>query len=38
MIKAGLKNVDLSLVFAIQTLLIFIIAWSVVVFQVNYSG
>jgi len=35
--KAGLKNVDSSLAFAIQAVLIFIIAWSVVAFQGNFG-
>ena len=35
--KAGLKNVDSSLAFAIQAVLIFVIAWSVVMFQGNFA-
>ncbi|GGF24699.1 EamA family transporter [Hymenobacter cavernae] len=31
--KAGIKNVDSSLAFAIQSVLILIVAWSVVIFQ-----
>lgn len=33
--KAGIKNVDSSLAFAIQSVLIFIVSWSVVIFQGN---
>ena len=35
--KAGLKNVDSSLAFAIQAVLILLITWSVVVYQGNFS-
>lgn len=35
--KAGLKNVDSSLAFAIQAVLILLITWSVVLFQGNFS-
>jgi len=33
--KAGIKNVDSSLAFAIQSVLILIVSWSVVIFQGN---
>jgi transporter family protein len=36
--KAGLKNVDSSLAFALQSVLILIVAWSVVLVQKGYSG
>lgn len=36
--KAGLKNVDSSLAFAIQAILILIITWSVVVYQGNHTA
>ncbi|WP_231489788.1 EamA family transporter [Pedobacter sp. Leaf170] len=35
--KAGLKNVDSSLAFAIQAVLILAITWMVVLFQGNFS-
>jgi transporter family protein len=35
--KAGIKNVDSSLAFAIQSVLIVIVAWSVVIGQGNLS-
>ena len=35
--KAGLKNVDSSLAFAIQAILILLITWSVVLYQGNFS-
>ncbi|MET1053773.1 MAG: EamA family transporter [Pedobacter sp.] len=35
--KAGLKNVDSSLAFAIQAVLILAITWSVVLYQGNYA-
>lgn len=35
--KAGLKNVDSSLAFAIQAILILMITWSVVLYQGNFS-
>jgi transporter family protein len=35
--KAGLKNVDSSLAFAIQAILIVMITWSVVLYQGNFS-
>ncbi|TDQ09455.1 EamA family transporter [Pedobacter metabolipauper] len=35
--KAGLKNVDSSLAFAIQAVLILAIAWSVVLYQGNFA-
>jgi transporter family protein len=35
--KAGLKNVDSSLAFAIQAVLILIITWSVVLYQGNFN-
>ncbi|KQR92692.1 hypothetical protein ASG01_12425 [Chryseobacterium sp. Leaf180] len=35
--KAGLKNVDSSLAFAIQAILILAITWSVVLFQGNFT-
>ncbi|WP_421943089.1 EamA family transporter [Pedobacter sp.] len=35
--KAGLKNVDSSLAFAIQSVLILAITWMVVIFQGNFS-
>jgi transporter family protein len=35
--KAGLKNVDSSLAFAIQAVLILMITWSVVLYQGNFS-
>jgi len=35
--KAGLKNVDSSLAFAIQSILILAITWVVVIFQGNFS-
>lgn len=35
--KAGLKNVDSSLAFAIQAILILIITWSVVIYQGNFN-
>lgn len=35
--KAGLKNVDSSLAFAIQAILILLITWSVVLFQGNFQ-
>lgn len=35
--KAGLKNVDSSLAFAIQAVLILLITWSVVLYQGNFS-
>jgi transporter family protein len=34
--KAGLKNVDSSLAFAIQAILILMITWSVVLYQGNF--
>ena len=34
--KAGLKNVDSNLAFAIQSVLIFCIAWGVIAWQGNY--
>ena len=36
--KAGLKNVDSSLAFAIQSVFIFCITWSIVMIQGNLSG
>lgn len=36
--KAGLKNVDSSLAFAIQAILILVITWSVVVYQGNFTA
>ena len=33
--KAGIKNVDSSLAFAIQSVLILVVSWSVVIFQGN---
>jgi transporter family protein len=36
--KAGLKNVDSSLAFALQSILIFTITWSVVAWQGTFSG
>jgi len=36
--KAGLKNVDSSLAFAIQAVLILLITWSVVVYQGNFGA
>jgi transporter family protein len=36
--KAGLKNVDSSLAFALQSILIFCITWSVVAWQGTFSG
>ncbi|WP_240755185.1 EamA family transporter [Pedobacter sp. SYP-B3415] len=36
--KAGLKNVDSSLAFAIQAVLILLITWSVVLYQGNAGG
>jgi len=36
--KAGLKNVDPSLAFAIQSILILIISWAVVLFQKQQSA
>ncbi len=36
--KAGLKNVDSSLAFAIQAVLILVISWSVVFFQGNHGA
>lgn len=35
--KAGIKDVDSSLAFAIQSVLILIVSWSVVIFQGNLS-
>ena len=35
--KAGLKNVDSSLAFAIQAILILLITWSVVLYQGSFS-
>ena len=35
--KAGLKNVDSSLAFAIQAILILLITWSLVLYQGNFS-
>lgn len=35
--KAGLKNVDSSLAFAIQAVLILLITWSVIAFKGNFS-
>jgi len=35
--KAGLKNVDSSLAFAIQAILILAITWSVVIYQGNFA-
>lgn len=35
--KAGLKNVDSSLAFAVQSVLILAITWMVVIFQGNFS-
>jgi transporter family protein len=35
--KAGIKDIDSSLGFAIQSILIIIVAWSVVAFQGSYS-
>ncbi len=35
--KAGLKNVDSSLAFAIQAVLILLISWSVVIYQGNFG-
>lgn len=35
--KAGLKNVDSSLAFAIQAILILVITWSVVMYQGTYA-
>jgi transporter family protein len=35
--KAGLKNVDSSLAFAIQSIMILLITWSVVTYQGNFS-
>jgi len=35
--KAGLKNVDSSLAFAIQAVFIFCITWSVIYFQGNFA-
>ncbi|MBE7177254.1 MAG: EamA family transporter [Mucilaginibacter polytrichastri] len=35
--KAGLKNVDSSLAFAIQAIFIFCITWSVVLYQGNFQ-
>lgn len=35
--KAGLKNVDSSLAFAIQAILILAITWSVVLYQGNFA-
>ncbi len=36
--KAGIKNVDASLAFAIQSVLIFVVSWGVVVLKGNLSG
>lgn len=36
--KAGLKDVDSSLAFALQSVLIFCITWSVVAWQGTFSG
>ena len=36
--KAGLKDVDPSLAFAIQAVLIFLITWGVVIYQGNFSS
>lgn len=36
--KAGLKNVDSSLAFAIQSVLILTITWSVVLYQGNFTA
>lgn len=36
--KAGLKNVDSSLAFALQSILIFTITWSVVAWQGTFGG
>ncbi|MCL7986485.1 EamA family transporter [Sphingobacterium sp. lm-10] len=36
--KAGLKNVDSSLAFAIQSILILTITWSVVMYQGNFAA
>lgn len=36
--KAGIKNVDSNLAFAIQSVLIFCIAWGVVTWQGNYPA
>lgn len=36
--KAGLKNVDSSLAFAIQAVLILIISWGVILYQGNLSN
>lgn len=36
--KAGLKNVDSSLAFAIQSILILTITWSVVMYQGNFTA
>lgn len=36
--KAGLKNVDPSLAFAIQAVLILLITWGVVLYQGNFSS
>lgn len=36
--KAGLKNVDSSLAFAIQAILILVISWSVVLYQGNHGA
>lgn len=36
--KAGLKNVDSSLAFAIQAVIILLITWGVVLFQGNFSA
>ncbi|RNL54588.1 EamA family transporter [Pedobacter jejuensis] len=35
--KAGLKNVDSSLAFAIQAVLILLITWAVVIYQGNFN-
>lgn len=35
--KAGLKNVDSNVAFAIQAVLILIISWAVITFQGNFS-
>ena len=36
--KAGLKNVDSSLAFALQSILIFCITWTVVTWQGTFAG
>ncbi|GAB3951092.1 EamA family transporter [Spirosoma harenae] len=35
--KLGIKHVDSSLAFAIQSIMIFLVSWSVVIFQGNLS-